>query len=223
MKIRIKFEKGEPVKYISHLDMMRTFERAFRRAALPLAFSQGFTPHPRIVFASALSVGVTSSGEYMDVELEEEMAVEDVARRLNLALPEGLKILRVDLAEGRWDLSQINDALYTVKISADATSQEIDDAIKKLMAQDQIIMDKVSKGKKRKVDIRPLIYNFHRVDISGQDVLLSMELAVGQKGTVSPQALIYELAKVLGKNVEAKVIHRENLFLRKGEKKILPL
>lgn len=71
MRMALKFAKGSDVKYISHLDLQRAFQRAFRRSGLPIKYSQGFNPHAKISFASALAVGVTSSGEYLDVELED--------------------------------------------------------------------------------------------------------------------------------------------------------
>ena len=91
-KIRFKFIRGEQVKYISHLDLMRTFERAIRRANIPVRYSQGFNPHPSIVFGLPLSVGVTSEAEYADVEIDGELAPPVFLQQLNSQLPEGLKV-----------------------------------------------------------------------------------------------------------------------------------
>ena len=73
MRLVVKYTKGEKVKYISHLDFMRLVQRALRRAEIPVAYSKGFNPHPRLSFASALAVGTTSDGEYLDIILEKEM------------------------------------------------------------------------------------------------------------------------------------------------------
>jgi radical SAM-linked protein len=92
--IRVRFVRGNEVKFISHLDLMKVFERALRRSRLPIAYSQGFNPHPQMVFGLPLSVGVTSSCEYADFELSYELAAEDFTARLNMQLPKGLHITR---------------------------------------------------------------------------------------------------------------------------------
>src|SRR5712692_11476874 len=92
-RFRLTFSKGEPVRYISHLDLMRTWERILRRAGLKLAHSQGFNPRPRLVFAAPLSVGVTSEAEIVDVDLEEELVAEELVSRVRPALPPGIHVL----------------------------------------------------------------------------------------------------------------------------------
>ena len=85
---RMKFSKGEEVKYISHLDLQRTFQRALRRADIQIAYSQGFNPHPKLSFAMALAVGMTSEGEYVDVELAHPIDAKEMKERLNNLYPE---------------------------------------------------------------------------------------------------------------------------------------
>ena len=89
MHLRIKYGKTREGKFLSHLDLMRAWERAFRRGAIPLAFSQGFNPHPKISFGSALAVGITSSGEYMDVELKSFREIKEIKATLENYLPWG--------------------------------------------------------------------------------------------------------------------------------------
>jgi len=91
MRLCLKYSLEEEGCFLSHLDLMRLMERAFRRANLPLAFSEGFNPHPRVSFASALAVGVTSEGEYLDVQLRENIPIQEVQKRLNMALPSGIR------------------------------------------------------------------------------------------------------------------------------------
>ena len=91
--IRIKFIRGEEVKFISHLDLMKVFERASRRANIPIAYSQGFNPHAHLIFGLPLSVGVTSQAEYADIELTEELDPENFMLGLNKQLPKGLIIV----------------------------------------------------------------------------------------------------------------------------------
>jgi radical SAM-linked protein len=87
MRLFVRYAREERVKYISHLDLMRTFQRALRRAHIPVAYSTGFNPHPRLAFASALAVGVTSSDEYMDTILEEPMVPGEFVARMNSVMP----------------------------------------------------------------------------------------------------------------------------------------
>jgi radical SAM-linked protein len=219
----MKFEKADPVKYISHLDMMRAFERAFRRAGLPLAFSEGFNPHPRLTFAPALSVGVTSSGEYLDAEFYEDIPAKEVITRLNSSLPEGLKILKAGFPDEKYALSKINAASYTVAISGDISREDMERAVKELLNQKQIIVDKVSKGKVRKVDIAPLIHCIKVLSEDAGEVLLRMEVVVGQGGSVSPDIIVKELGKYLSKELKVKHIHREDLFLKQEGIDLPPL
>src|SRR6266700_2916279 len=93
MKYLITFEKGEPVRWLGHLDMLRTFERAIRRAELPIAFSTGFNPRERITFASALGVGVTGGAELMTIELTDTVEPPAIVADLNDKLPAGIQIL----------------------------------------------------------------------------------------------------------------------------------
>ena len=92
MRVRLCFTKGPGVRFISHLDLMRTFERALRRAALPLALTQGYHPRPKLTFASALALGATSEAEYLDVECGLSGSAWDAIHRLNDVLPDDLRV-----------------------------------------------------------------------------------------------------------------------------------
>jgi radical SAM-linked protein len=95
-RIRVWFRKGDRVRYISHLDVLRFWERAIRRAGLPLSYSQGFTPHPRLAFASPLPLGFTAEREVMDVTLDEAVAVDEFARRLRAEATGDLAVVAVE-------------------------------------------------------------------------------------------------------------------------------
>ena len=95
MKLRIKFNKYGPVRFIGHLDVMRFFQKAIRRAGIDVAYSQGFSPHQIMSFAQPLSVGLTSNGEYMDVEVNSIVSCEDVKRKLNEVSVPGIEVLSV--------------------------------------------------------------------------------------------------------------------------------
>ena len=92
-KIQIKYTKGEEVKFISHRDLMRVFQRAVRRAELPIAYSQGFNPHMKISWGQALKVGATSEGELATIQIDGWLKPQEVMARLNQTLPRGIAIL----------------------------------------------------------------------------------------------------------------------------------
>ena len=92
-RLRLKFSRGEELKFLSHLDLMRLWERAIRRAGLPLAYSEGFTPHPQIALAAPLSVGVTSQAELMDVVLSRWVPPQSFTAQIEEQLPRGIELL----------------------------------------------------------------------------------------------------------------------------------
>lgn len=224
MKLRIKFRKERPVMFISHLDMMRTFERAFRRADLPVAFTQGFNPRPKISFTPALSVGITSGSEYMDIEFFEDVQAEDVAMRLNRVLPEGLRITKVDAADEKPSLAILNGAVYVVKAALIAENlQELKKSIDVLLHRKEIIVERVTKSGNKSVNIAPLIYKIDLLSNNNDTCDIGMAVSIGQQGSVSPKSVVMELEKILTKKLEVISIHREELFYYNKNNKILPL
>ena len=93
MKIRIKFAKQGVMRFIGHLDIMRYFQKAMRRAHIDIAFTEGFSPHMIMSFAAPLGVGLTSNGEYMDIEIKSPIASADAVRQLNEVMVEGMEVL----------------------------------------------------------------------------------------------------------------------------------
>ncbi|AEE91672.1 conserved protein of unknown function [Tepidanaerobacter acetatoxydans Re1] len=224
MKLRMKFNKGRPVMFISHLDMIRTFERSFRRADLPLAFTQGFNPRPRISFTPALSVGITSSSEYMDVEFEETVSPEDAVTRLNAVLPEGIQIIKAETADNKIPLSVVNAATYMVKTALDEENpDELEKAINNLLNREEIIIEKSTKSGAKSVNIAPFIYNMKLLSNTNGTADICMEVSIGQQGSASPKLIIFELEKLLAKKLEIVSTHREEIFYLNENNKILPL
>lgn len=159
--IRVKFIRGEEVKYISHLDLMKAFERALRRANLPIAYSQGFNPHPQMVFGLPLSVGVTSEAEYADFELSVDVEPEKFAKILNENLPAGLKIEEANYLHGKSNImKEISTASYDVLVfrAEDEEMVGIEGKIKELLAQDQVNVVKEGKKGAREIDIKPMVH-----------------------------------------------------------------
>jgi len=159
--LRVKFIRGEEVKYISHLDMMKVFERAIRRSKLPIAYSQGFNPHPAMVFGLPLSVGVTSESEYADFEFTCDIDPQEFSQKLNQNLPEGIRISLSNKKQTKVNImASIVVADYEILV-ATAEKQEhghIKSVLDSIMEKPEILIEKESKRGRKEVDIRPMIF-----------------------------------------------------------------
>ena len=173
--IRIKFIRGEEVKFISHLDLMKVFERASRRANIPIAYSQGFNPHAHLIFGLPLSVGVTSQAEYADIELTEELDPENFMLGLNKQLPKGLIIVAAKARNTKANImASIGGAAYELLISAEESLgiEDFQNNLHSFLCKDEIIVKKEGKRGSREIDIKPMIQKLNlknMKDIFGGD------------------------------------------------------
>ncbi|MCR5809697.1 MAG: TIGR03936 family radical SAM-associated protein [Clostridiales bacterium] len=201
MRLAVKFKKGVPVRFVSHLDVQRLFHRAFRRAKLPLAYSQGFNPHPLVSFAAALSVGMTSDGEYLDVILTEGMTPEEFRSRLDPVLPEGVEIVSVmDLGESKKSLtSAMRTASYTANVlfDADVSQEAVSSAITGLLSGEIVVMKK-TKGGIKPTDIRPMVIELDLVSLAERNAVFKLKGVLSAEGGLNPDMLLAELYKKLG-------------------------
>ncbi|MFY9217527.1 MAG: TIGR03936 family radical SAM-associated protein, partial [Tepidanaerobacteraceae bacterium] len=191
---------------------------------LPIAFSQGFNPRPKMTFASALSVGISSSSEYLDVEFSEDVSASDVALKLNPALPEGIKVTDVKMADEAISLSMLNGAKYVVRLALNEVDlEELKKSTKGLLEQKEIIIEKRTKSGKKLVNIAPFIYSLGLSNCDGSAADIVMSVAIGQQGSVAPTMVINELERILCKELEIVSIHREAIFYKSNGKEILPM
>ncbi|MGQ9510091.1 MAG: TIGR03960 family B12-binding radical SAM protein [Thermodesulfobacteriota bacterium] len=157
-KFRLKFAKKGELRFLSHLELAHLFHRAARRANLTLCYSEGFHPMPRIVFEKALPVGVESYGEKVDLELAGRLSSEELKERLNRALPEGIEILEVkELPLSLPSSSALHRATYWIPLNHLISKEELCLMIEKIWNQEELFIIQKRKGKKRKLDILPLI------------------------------------------------------------------
>ena len=165
---RICFSKTGRLKFIGHLDLLRTFQRAFRRAEVPLAYSQGFNPHPLLSFANPLGLGMTSADEYADLTLETPMDNEEILRRTNAQLPPGLSLSRcVDLPE-HYETAMALVTASTYEITFPEKDVDWAALTSAFFAQEQIMIRRLGKVRGRKqwldVDVKGLIYQYEMSD-----------------------------------------------------------
>ena len=148
MKVRVKFKKHGPVRFIGHLDVMRFFQKAIRRAELDIAYTSGYSPHQIMSFAAPLGVGLESNGEYMDIELHSVTTGEDMVARLNAASVPGIEIISMkELPEGAGNaMASVAAASYTIRFrNGRAPKFDYTGHIDEFLNQDQILITKETK------------------------------------------------------------------------------
>ncbi len=226
-KIRLKLSKGEEVKYISHLDLLRTFQRAIKRAGLPINYSQGFNPHPIMSFALPLSVGTTSETEYMEMELKREIKPEQVMDQLNEVLPKGIEIKKAEIVNNnsRKDFGLICMADYNAKIELkNDIHVDVKTELQKMLNTDEILIDKKTKKGMREINIIPLM---HELDILKQDeknIDLYLKLSAGSKANLKVDLVLQALEKhIQGFEVDYAAIHRTELWIEKDGEILRPI
>jgi radical SAM-linked protein len=156
--LRLRFAKRGPVRFISHRDVARAFERAFRVAELPVAFTRGFSPRPKVSFGPALAVGYESDAEYLDVECVHEVHDEDVARAVNGALPDGMAVTGIAALADRAPALQevITSLAYRVTFEPVA-AKDLSAAVDALLARRELPIEVARKGERAIEDIRPAV------------------------------------------------------------------
>ncbi|SES66137.1 TIGR03936 family radical SAM-associated protein [Anaerobranca gottschalkii] len=209
-KYWIKYQKGEEVRFISHLDLLRAFERTSRRAGVPIAYSQGYNPHPKLSFATPLSVGIVSYGDYLEIELTKDLETDEIINKMNANLPQGIKLLDgKKLTKKVPTLGALVEAAeYKVKVK----SLELEGKIKELLNSENIYIQRTSKKGIKMVDILPLI-----LKLEYKDDVLSMLLTTSSTANVKPK----EVLSIL--NIDNPNIDKIETYCSKGDKLVTPL
>lgn len=225
-KVRVKYTKGKEVKYISHLDILRTFHRATRRAGIPVKYSQGFNPHPMISFGLPLPVGSTSVSEFLEMELEGHMEPKQIINKLNNALPAGIRIVEViDITDTKENvLGKIGLAEYCVTIHLKDKVDDLLQQLQALMGSDEIMVEKKSKKGLKKVNIRPDIYRLDLANQQDDQVMLNMSLSAGSESNLKPELVLQALEDYIdGLKIDYAAIHRTNLWIKKNNQVFSPM
>lgn len=215
MRIIASFTKQEPVKFVSHLDMQRLFQRAFRRAGLPLAYSQGFNPHPLLSFATALSVGYTSDCEYFDIILSEPVPPDEFAERVNAVLPNGVRIIdAIDAGEFKASLTPLmRSAEYGAVLAFEAPVEKaaLENAVAELLSG-EIVVDKKTKGGIKPVDIRPQLISMRLTGLDGCRACFEIEGKLTAEGGLPLELLFRALYGKLGISA-VSFVHRKKIVM----------
>ncbi len=220
-KFLLIFEKNEPVRWLGHLDILRTFERSIRRAGLPIAFSAGFNPRERLYFASALSTAITGAAEPMVLELNQSLPPEDILETLNCALPPGIRIRECQEIPdiGSKDLlNTYNRAEYILVVDDPGChpSHKIKEIITDTLQLEEIPILRAREGRSKTVDLRPHIFELELIDERELDSRFSVRIlvAIGESGSAKPAEVIAFLENKLP-GIKLRRAHRARLL--KGE------
>lgn len=204
-KVRLRFKKVEDLRYISHLDLAHLFYRASRRAGLPLSYSEGFHPMPKIVFATALPVGVESLTEIVDIELITPSSktgsngAEWVKERLNPVLPQGVEIIHAEEVPLSSSIASLLDrSAYWIPFDHLLSKEEAIAHIQKAMEKSEIYVHQERKGKQRSVDIRPVIERMEVKQRGDEDWGVEMILRKVEGGTAKPSEIIGTILNLEG-------------------------
>ena len=208
MRVRITFTKQNALRYIGHLDLHRLWERAMRRASLPISYSQGFHPQPKISLAAALPLGFSSRNEVLDVRLNEDVAVEDISNRLKDNLPPDIKVLNVESVDERLPALQtlVLSAAYDVHLTEPVEGSELKRRVEELMNADSIIRERRNKT----YDLRPLVEMLSIITQADGSAWLKMTLASREGATGRPE----EVLSALGIEPETARVERTRLIFQ---------
>ena len=194
-RLRLTFAKKREIKYISHLDLVLAWERALRRAQIPIAYSQGFNPRPKIQFASGLPLGTTGSHELMDIIVTEPVDTEAALPRIQAALPVGIRLHTIwKVAVSKPALQPLlRQAEYNVLVETDLPVEEISARIEQLLAAEEIIQTRRRRKKEERFDLRPSLHRLELENLNNNEARLRMCLTAGQKGNLRPEAVLKAL------------------------------
>lgn len=215
----IKFSKGKGIKFISHLDLLRSIQRAIRRSGIPISYSKGFNPHSEFSFATPLSVGTWSIGEYMEIKLDFEMNPEEILARVNDSLPEDIEFLNIVQVSEKFPapMAVVEAASYEIIIvspSQGVINQDIKD---EFIKTEKIEVIKSGKKGEKVVDIKPMIFDISMEPQHGEELKISATVATGSRSNLNPELIVSAVRKYVNNMHEAEIrdIKKRETYVKK--------
>ena len=225
IKYRFKFEKFGTIKFIGHLDVVIVFQRALKRADIPIAYSNGFNPHQLISFALPLSLGYTSIGEYGDFQLQTEENPEELKEKINNALPEGLIITElIKLKEGvKNTMASVCAASYDIYFDETISPEDIKNN-RSFIKQNEILVMKKKKKNFKETDIKQDILGAEDISADGKGVLKVLVNA-GSVKNLKPESVAEGFCIFINKeyNRYKTAFRRNEMYMKNSEEKLVPL
>ncbi len=210
-RLRVRFARGEEIKFISHLDIMRLWQRAFNRAGLAIAYSEGFNPHPRMSLAVPLALGVTSEAELMDIVLEKTISPHAFTSSVGSQLPEGMSILQAQIVPLTLPALQamVTHSEYRVTMK-NGFMDDVDSRVKALLAKETLPWEHARDTGTRRYDLRVLIDDLWLIETGSENCIIGMRLVCSEAGSGRPE----QVTKALGFERFPESIHRSKLILK---------
>lgn len=228
--IRVKYKKENEMIFISHLDLQRLLQRAFRRAKINLSYSEGFNPHPKMSYGNALALGVESQGEYVDIEIEDDIEVKEFLERINEQLPEGIKFTKGKEIDPKTpSLSSVivyGEYIFNIDLETPLSKEFVKSRVLNFIKSKQIIVTKKNKkGKNVEVDIRPLIKNFDLVSLDDKRITFVSTIATGSKANLNINILIPQILDMLNLDIDPREVGvlRRDLYAMEDGQLVTPL
>lgn len=212
MRLLLRFQKHEAVRHLAHLDLLRTMQRALRRSGLPVRYSQGFHPHMLTSFASALSMGVSSEAEILDVALAGDVQADHCAQEMNAVLPPALTVSQAVLVEDAHPalMKLLKQATYRVAWPEEAPPAFLAE-VQAFLNESEVLALRKSKRGETMVNIRPMVHALTIASGSGRTEM-QMRLSLEETATLKPELLVETLATRAGMEMPKIRIHRTGLF-----------
>lgn len=213
-KYRAEITKGREIRYISHLDYAELFIRAIRRAKLPAAYSEGFNPHLKINFGSALAVGTMSRAEYMDFELTKPLAQPEVFDRLRAALPKGAELLRLRPFTGKAEalMAACDEAHYTIRVPYGGTRADADAALRRYERAGDVVFHRITPKKTRDIRVKDFVLSMTG-EVSDGTLLLKLSIKNLPSGSMKAGEVLELLAGDFALAVDASEAEIERTAL----------
>ncbi len=213
MKLRIKFSKKGPLRFIGHLDIMRYFQKAIRRSDIDIAYSTGFSPHQIMSFAAPLGVGVESEGEYFDIEANSVTTAEDMIARLNAEMAEGMTItgIRILPDNAKNAMASVKAASYRLNWKEDYSPEySLSEGVAEFLSREEVLYTKQTAKSVIERNLKEAVYELKAID----ERTVYMLVDASSAGNVKPGAVIECLAGFYGKTYDANAIQvtREDTF-----------
>ncbi len=214
--IRLRFRKVGDLQFISHLDLQRVWGRILIRSGVPIWFTQGFNPHPKIVFAMPLSIGAQSECEYVDIKIDRKISLMEIAERINEQVTDELRVTEVYRPKTKF--SDIGIVAYRIEISYDGLSAKTAASAVKLLTTSPLTVIKRSKSGEKEVDLTSFVKG---VTASYSDKLRLDIKLIGGEGSLNPEAVVTALRDHLGilsdyPNSGSYTITRTELYFADG-------
>ena len=231
VKLRIKFAKSGAMRFIGHLDVMRYFQKAIRRAEIDIAYSEGFSPHQIMSFAAPLGVGLESNGEYFDIVVRSHTTAEDMKERLNGVMVPGMEVLNITMLgeHAKNAMASVAAADYSVRFRQGyEPGFDWADRLAEFYGKPSIYVTKKTKKSEQQLDLKPGIYSMSvRTDENGVPVI-RLSVDASSSGNIKPSLIMETFFKENGEELPefALLITREDTYTNVGtaeNPKLVPL